>query len=166
MSQLRFGWTTLALAVFVSSVVGCSRGPDLASPQVQGAWLRANEEKMIGTLRSQGFQLQKSGESQVKVAKYSRRGKGVSVIFVDGKNDPPQMASCAYLLPTSEDGLSWRIAGYVAAAGGGGKMKTATFEKGITERGTPDVALELDMYLSGRGITREKLPAEELINLF
>lgn len=165
MSDLRSKWAIIALGVFASAMVGCSRGPDLASPQVQAAWLHANEQKTLNTLRSQGFQLQKSGESQVKVAKYSRSGRGVSVIFIDGKNDPPQMASAAYLLPTSEDGSSWRIVEYVLAAGSGGSMNTVTFEKSLTED-APDVTFELDMYLSGKGIKREELPGEKMLNLF
>jgi len=99
------------------------------------------------------------------VAKYSRSREGVCVVFIDGENDPPQMVSAAYLLPTSEDGASWRIAGYVAAAGSGGKMKTVTFEKSITDD-APDVSFELDMYLSRKGIKREELPGEKVLNLF
>ncbi|MFC1575983.1 hypothetical protein ACFL5A_05010 [Gemmatimonadota bacterium] len=149
------------LAALVIAMAGCGRGPDLESPQVQQAWLRANEQKIIEALEGQGYRLERTGQSQVQVAKYSRRGKGVCVIFVDGENDPPQVVSAAYLLPTSEDGSSWRIAAYVSAAGSGGTMNTVVFEKSMTEE-APDVAFELDMYLSGRGITREKLPGEGL----
>jgi len=152
-----------ALVVMGALIAGCSRGPDgpdLDSPAVQQAWLRANEEKMLETLGSQGFRMEKTGESQIKVATYSRRGNGVCVIFVDSKNDPPQAAMAAYLLRTSEDGSSWRIAGYVAAGGAGGKMKTVTFQKSITDREAPDVAFELDVYLRTRGIEREKFAVE------
>ncbi len=159
MSKVRIGWVTIALIALVMAVASCSSKPDLESPQVQEAWLHAQEQKFLEILNSQGFQLEKSGESMIKVAKYSSHGKGVCVVFVDGINDPPLMASAAYLLPTSEDGSSWRIVGYVLAGGNGGKMNTLHFMKPLTED-APNFTFELDKYLAGRGIEREKISVE------
>ena len=166
MSRGKSGLGIGSLVVVGVLMAGCSRSPDLNSPAVQQAWLRANDEKIIEILRTKGIRMDKTGESPMKVATYSRHGDGVCVIFVDDKNDPPQAVTAAYLLPQSEDGSFWRIAGYVSAVGEGGALKTATFERSITDRRTPDVAFELDRYLMRRGIEREKLPGERVMSLF
>jgi hypothetical protein len=155
---------------------GCRRGPDpsgpdldaldLNSPQVQKAWLGANERKVLEILESKGFRVgEKSGESAIKVAEYSRHGEGVFVIFVDGKNDPPQLVTVAFLLPSSEDGVSWRIDGYISAFGTGKKMDTLIFEEGYGGA-SRDLSLQLDMFLSRHGRERKKFGSEYLLRGF
>jgi len=129
--------------------------------EVQQGWLQANEEKMLGVLRSQGFQPQKTGQSQMLVAKYSRDGEGFCVIFVNRKDSLATVACAAYLVPVDSEKTHWKIIGYIAAAGDKSKMKTLTFEKNSAVRAS-NVSFELDTYLSGLGIEREKNPIENL----
>ncbi len=153
-------------AIFIFVVLaGCDRGADLNSTEVQNAWLALNERKMMEALRSGGASVEKSGESHVKVAEFSRHGQGVCVIFTESKNDPPRVITAACLSPESKDGRSWRSTGYIGLAGSGGTFKTYVYEKSVGA-GAPDVGTLLDGYLARRGLKREPAPGEEVIGLF
>ncbi len=164
----------LLLCIFVvtSLLSGCGDssepGNNLADsfgPQVQKAWLEANKQKLEEILRPRGFDPQKTGKSRIEIAEYRREGDGVNVIFIEGINDPPRIISIAYLLPLRDDGLNWRIAGYIATVDSGEGLKTIVFEKAVGEP-DPFLGVELDSYLDRNGLEREKIEGENLLIVF
>lgn len=168
MKKITHSLLAIAFILFMSCNSGehkTQQGSD--SPQntenqeVQQGWLQANEEKMLGVLRSQGFQPQKTGQSQMLVAKYSQDGEGFCVIFVNRKDSLATVACAAYLEPADNEKTHWKIIGYIAAVGDKGKMKTVTFEKNSAVSAS-NVSTQLDAYLSSLGIEREKNPIENL----
>ena len=154
---------TLLGLIFAS----CDKGPDFNSPQVQKAWLDANEQKAIESLKSMGLNPTETGASTVKVAEFTRAVGGVCVVFIDSKNDPPQLVAAAFLYPNSKDGLSWRIDEYILAAGKDKKLETITYKKTIPrDEGVPDIAATLDVFLSRHSLERKKMSGEEAMTFF
>ena len=169
MKKILHNLIAIAIILFASCNTGSNEpaknsdvtSKNIENPEFQQGWLQANEEEMVKILGRQGLELQKTGQSKMSVAKHTRDGEGFCVIFVDKMDSLPTVACAAYLIPTESKKTPWKIIGYIVAARDKGKMKTLTFQKNSAVSAS-NVSAELDAYLSGLGIKREKNPIENL----
>lgn len=153
----------IAFVAMITSILCCSCGPNLESPEVQETFLRLNEDALKAGCTQVSFDtLMNLCGRKLTVHRQGKVGKAVSVVFIDGCNNPPMVASAAIFI-RNKDG-SWFIAQFIAAAEIDGKMKTIInwANLGVLnsgDMGTPDgLAFNLDLALKIKGAKeREKL---------